>query len=71
MENQKIPLQRMEHMKEEERANVPHDNNPAGSALFNHLFPCQFYKYELVLDCDLPTPIFRERNIMYHLKIFY
>jgi len=54
----------MEHMKEEERANVPHDNNPVASALFNHLFSTQFYKYELVLDCELPTPIFRERNIM-------
>jgi len=68
-ENQKIPLQRMEQMNDIDRANTPHDNNPSTQKLFQHLFPYELYKYELVLDCELPTPIFRERNIIIKAKL--
>ena len=52
-------------MKVEDRANTAHNINPSPTELFQHLIPSQVYRYELVLDCELPKPIFRERNIMY------
>jgi len=60
-EKQETPLQRMEQIKGE----IRHISNPSSENLFEHIFGGPNpYKYELVIDCELPQPIFRERNIM-------
>jgi len=51
----------MEQIKGEQK----HISNPTAELLFDHIFGTpRVYKYELVLDCELPQPIFRERNIV-------
>lgn len=64
-ESSQTPLERIEQIKEEKKHSTSFDNNPTPVMLFNHLFGERIiYRYELVLDCELPTPIFRERNLM-------
>jgi hypothetical protein len=63
-DSQKTQLERIEKIKEEKKNPSIYNSNPIGEVLFNHLFGAgKIYQYELVLDGELPQPIFRERNI--------
>jgi len=69
-ESQKTPLERIEQIKEEKKHSTQFDSNPTPQALFNHLFGApNLYKYELILDFELPIPIFRERNLIIKAKL--
>ena len=63
-DSQKSHLERLEKIQEDKRNSSTYNSNPIGPVLFNHLFGSdKIYKYELILDGELPQPIFRERNI--------
>lgn len=68
----KSQLEKIEQLKEQKKCGN-FDSNPTGTALFNHIFsPGHIYTHELVLDGELPNPIFRERNLMYEtLTLIY
>lgn len=58
-------FEKIEQIKKEKGQTGTFDSNPTAASLFAHLFdPGNLYKYELVLDNEIPTPIFRERNLM-------
>jgi len=63
-------LEKIEQIKKDKNQSSAFDSNPTGSALFNHLFgSINDYRYELVLDNDIPAPIFRERNLVIKVKL--
>lgn len=63
-------LEKIEHLKEQKKCSKEFDPNPTSVGLFNHLFGVgQVFKYGLVLDCSIPEPIFRERNLVLKLKL--
>jgi len=64
-DGQKTQIEKIEQIKKDKSQSGAFDTNPAAANLFNHLFgPKTEYKYELVLDSEIPSPIFRERNLM-------
>jgi hypothetical protein len=64
----KSQIEKIEQLKEQKKSGN-FDSNPTGTALFNHIFsPGHIYTHELVLDGELPNPIFRERNLIIKLK---
>lgn len=64
----KSQIEKIEQLKEQKKSGN-FDSNPTGTALFNHIFSAgHIYTHELVLDCELPNPIFRERNLIIKLK---
>jgi len=69
-DGQKTQLEKIEQIKKDKNQSSAFDSNPTGSALFNHLFgSINDYRYELVLDNDIPAPIFRERNLVIKVKL--
>jgi len=63
-DSQKSHLERLEKIQEDKRNSSTYNSNPTSTLLFNHLFGNdKHYRYELILDGELPQPIFRERNI--------
>jgi len=64
-DNQKTNVERIEQLKEEKKKSTTQDNNPTPKALSEHLFGTHnLYKYELVLVSEIPSPIFKERNLV-------
>ena len=66
-DGQQTQLEIIEQIKKEKGRSYSFafDSNPTVTSLFNHLFTeSEHYKYELVLDNDIPSPIFRERNLV-------
>jgi len=69
-ETNKSQLEKIEQLKEQKKHSSKFDNNPTPSVLFQHFFGSgKTYRYEIVLDNELPSPIFRERNIILKTKI--
>jgi len=69
-DSQKSHLERLEKIQEDKRNSSTYNSNPIATVLFNHLFGNdKIYKYELILDGELPQPIFRERNISMKVKL--
>lgn len=69
-DSQKSHLERLEKIQEDKRNSSTYNSNPTSTLLFNHLFGNdKHYRYELILDGELPQPIFRERNISIKVKL--
>lgn len=63
-DSKKTRLENIEKIREEKKNSSAYNSNPISELLFNHLFGSgKLFKYELILDGELPQPIFRERNI--------
>jgi hypothetical protein len=70
VDGQKTHFEKIEQIKKEKGQSSAFDSNPTATALFNHLFGVKNdYKYELVLDNEIPSPIFRERNLVIKVKL--
>jgi hypothetical protein len=69
-EGNKSQLEKIEQLKEQKKSSVNFDSNPSSQTLHNHFFGTgKIYRYELVLDGELPSPIFRERNLIVKVKV--
>lgn len=69
-EGNKSQLEKIEQLKEQKKNSGNFDSNPTPVILFNHFFGTDhIYKYELMLDGELPSPIFRERNLVMKFKV--
>jgi hypothetical protein len=69
-EGNKSQLEKIEQLKEQKKVSGNFDSNPNAQTLFNHFFGTgKIYRYELVLDGELPSPIFRERNLIIKVKV--
>jgi len=69
-EGNKSQLEKIEQLKEQKKNSGNFDSNPSAQVLFNHFFGTgKIYRYELILDGDLPSPIFRERNLIIKVKV--
>lgn len=69
-ETNKSQLEKIEQLKEQKKHSNNFDNNPTPNALFHHFFGSgHIYRYEIVLDSTIPSPIFRERNLIIKAKI--
>lgn len=69
-EENKSQLEKIEQLKEQKKVSGNFDSNPNPQTLFNHFFGTgKIYRYELVLDGELPSPIFRERNLIIKVKV--
>jgi hypothetical protein len=70
VDGQKTHFEKIEQIKKEKGQSSAFDSNPTAAALFSHLFGSKNdYKYELVLDNEIPSPIFRERNLVIKVKL--
>jgi len=69
-EGSKSQIEKIEQIKEQKKCSGQFDSNPSASSLYKHFFNGpHVYRYELVLDCEIPTPIFRERNLVIKVKL--
>lgn len=69
-EGSRCQIEKIEQIKEQKKVSGQFDSNPSSSALFRHLFNGpHIYRYELVLDSEIPSPIFRERNLIIKVKL--
>jgi len=69
-EGNKSQLEKIEQLKEQKKSSGNFDSNPNSQTLLNHFFGTgKIYRYELVLDGELPSPIFRERNLIIKVKV--
>jgi len=67
---QKTHIEKIEQIKKDKNQSSAFDSNPTAASLFNHLFgTVNDFRYELVLDNEIPTPIFRERNLVIKVKL--
>jgi hypothetical protein len=69
-ESSKSQLEKIELLKEQKKKSAQFDSNPTPLALSNYFFGNgQIYRYELELQNEIPSPIFRERNLIINLRL--
>jgi len=69
-EGSKSQIEKIEQIKEQKKSSGQFDSNPTANNLFKHFFNGpHLYRYELVLDSEIPSPIFRERNLIVKVKL--
>jgi len=71
-DGQKTQIEKIEQIKKDKNQSTAFNSYPIAQSLFKHIFgSINDYRYQLVLDSEIPEPIFRERNLVLKVKLVH